>query len=548
MRYKNNQELWEDKVNYESVLSYYEKRNILGKETIVGCFMETAKKNPDKIALHGIEGEITYRDLAELIRRYAGALVANGVCHGDHVILHISNSIMYVAALLGTMFAGAAPIPLLQEHRQSEIVAIGRTIEASVMIVKQNTLISDWEQMVIGAARKIPSMRLIISDIPIQKIENVENITEEKILKSKPLKEIKCRYNEVGMFLLSGGTTGIPKIIPKIHEAYVCNIKLCCKRSNITDETVFLTPLSVSHDFGLAQPGLLGVLFAGGMVVLPETPFYEESFELIERYRVNTVTIVPALASMWLEALEFSDEDLSSWKLIIIGAAKLERKLVVSLSERLGVLFQNGYGLGEGITCFTSLSDDIEVSIYSQGTPVSEYDEIRIVDDDGNSVPVGEEGELLEKGPYTFGGYYHNDELNAEVFTEDGFFRTGDKARIDKKGNITILGRVQEQINRAGENVIPSELEEYIQQYPGIKGVCVFGVPDEVLGEKTVACIITNEEIQRKDICEYMRLKGISSYKFPDIVYKTNKFPYKNIGKVDKKSLKMEFLGGDVNE
>ena len=529
------------------MLKYYEKQNILKKDTIVGRFIETAEKYPEKIAIYAVDGEITYKNLAEKVRVYAGGLVANGICHGEHVLLHISNSIMYVVSLLGTMFAGATPIPLLQEHHQTEIISIGKELKVSAIIVKKKDMNFEWENMISTSVKEIPSLQLIVSDKTINGIEKIKSITEEELLQYRSLEKMVCEYNDVGIFLLSGGTTGKPKIIPKIHEAYIYNVEMCCQRSGFTDKTIFLTPLSISHDFGLAQPGVLGTLISGGTAVLPETPFFDESFELIEKYCVNTVTLVPALAALWLEGLELCKENLSSWKLLIIGSAKLERNLAITLSERLGVIIQNGYGLGEGITCFTSLDDDIETSINSQGTPISEYDEIKIVDSNGCLVPVGESGELLEKGPYTFGGYYDNEQLNLEVFTKDGFFKTGDKAKSDEKGNITILGRVREQINRAGENVIPSEVEEYIIGYPGIENVCVFGVPDELLGEKTVACIITNKEIYRQDICEYMSKQGISHYKFPDVIYKVKKFPYKNIKKIDKKKLKEDFLGGNLN-
>lgn len=202
---------------------------------------------------------------------------------------------------------------------------------------------------------------------------------------------------------------------------------------------------------------------------------------------------------------------------------------------------QQAYGLGEGIICYTSLDDPLDVILSSQGKPVSDGDEIIIVDEMNNRLPPRVPGELLEKGPYTFLGYYGNESLNEGLFTEDGFLRTGDRAYLDEEGNVTICGRVREQINRAGENVSPMEVESVLKQHPNIKDAAVFGRADENLGERTTALIITDgAELVLKDITTFFISLGVALYKVPDELHICKSFVYTNVGKVDKK--KMERL------
>lgn len=535
-----------ENMNFERIIKAYEEKGVLKKRTIVDAFIETAQMHGNKIAIYDTEACITYADLEKRTAQFAEMLVKQKVNTGDRVLLHVANSIFYVVSLLGTMRAGAVPVLLLQEHHENEIVSIGNTTEAVVMVAGYSDYNEDWEGMIGRSLNCIPTLKTLITDVIFQ----ADCRSDIRYITEKDLNDYCGDFgnfsisNIPAVFLLSGGTTGVPKIIPKLQEAYLYNIEKCMERCGYSEETVYLTPLSVSHDFALANPGLLGALLAGGTGVLLKTPFFDEAFELIEKYNVNTVTLVPALISAWLEGVDFCENDLSSWKVLITGAAKIDEKLGFAAMDKFGVKIINGYGLGEGISCFTSLDDEADVVFHSQGKPISEYDVMKIIDENSNELPQGEIGELAETGPYTFGGYYKNEALNREVFTTDGLFRTGDKAKIDDKGNLVILGRVREQINRAGENVIPSEIEEYLRKCPGVVDASVFGIPDSVLGEKTIAVIIGEKVIKRKEISDYMLEQGIAAYKIPDEVYLMDEFPYKNIGKVDKVRLREIVITG----
>lgn len=529
------------------ILKDYEDKGVLTGETLVEALEKEGRKRPEKIAAAEEKETINYGTLIEKISMCADGLHTRGIKKGDKVLLQMPNGISYLIMLFAVMKAGGVPVLLLQEHRENEIVSIGRNMEAKALISCQNDLVAEWKGSMLHSVGQISSLQLVITDVELitkkgAEEGNIEFLLFQDILSGNCLDKCLCSGRDNAVYLLSGGTTGVPKIIPKVQEAYLYNARAAAKRCRFCEDTVYLAVLSASHDLALANPGILGALFSGGTVVFSKTAAFDEAFELIEKYKVSVTCLVPALAKMWVEAVDYYENDLSSLKHILIGASKLDEVLGKQLIEKFHVKLQQGYGLGEGVTCFTSWEDAEEICLRTQGTPVSPFDEVKIVNENGCEVLDGEEGELIEKGPYTFEGYYHREELNQRVFTEDGFFCTGDKAKKDFYGNIIILGRVREQINRAGENVIPAEVESYLRQCPEIENACVFGMPDKKLGEKTVAVVIAKEAVDKKKIIFHFTQMGVASYKFPDKLVCVREFPYKNIGKVDKRKLKEDIL------
>ena len=264
---------------------------------------------------------------------------------------------------------------------------------------------------------------------------------------------------------------------------------------------------------------------------------FDEAFAAIEANRVTVTAIVPAVAQLWNEALEWYPAQLSSLRQILIGAARLDAKLGRSLMARTGALIQQGYGLGEGITTFTHLDDPELVALGTQGTPISDGDVLRIVDPQGRQLPAGVVGEIIEKGPYTFLGY-HGAHADDDCFTADGFLRTGDRGYLDADGNLVVCGRVVEQINRLGENVSPHEIEHLLGLIGGVREAAVFGAPDEELGERTVAVVVTDGPLGRRRVMKDFEEQGIARYKVPDEVIVVDAIPRTNIGKVDKEALR----------
>lgn len=521
-------------MNYN--IKYYEKEGYLNSELLHQELKKVCRTYPNKLALVDSKNKLTYGELMNYIDSLEYSLSKKNLEKGRPVLLHLSNCIEFVGVLFALFQLGVPPVLLLPTHRSGEIKSICNLVHPAAYITTNDLMGFDCMQMFEGISAELAEIECIDASKLINRQRDLDMLLEDK-------RNIEVDPRDTALFLLSGGTTGTPKIIPKIHEAYFYNAVTAAKKCSVTADSVYMAVLPVAHDLALANPGVMGTLLKGGTVVMCETSSFDEAFEAIEMYGITFTTIVPAIGKIWAEVSEWYRKDLTSLKQLIIGGAKLDTDLGHTLINRFKVCIQQGYGLGEGVTCFTSLNDSTEVCINTQGRPISEGDEIIITDEQGNILPPNIPGELLERGPYTFEGYYKNDRMNETCFNGNGFFKTGDKALIREDGNIVILGRVREQINRAGENVIPSELETLLRIHPDIEDACVFGAADENLGEKSVACIISKrKEISREEICIFLYNRGVASYKYPDQIFIVDTFSCTNIGKVDKEKLKKEIM------
>ena len=250
--------------------------------------------------------------------------------------------------------------------------------------------------------------------------------------------------------LLSGGTTSLSKLIPRTHNDYVLNARLCGAAAGFDLDTVFMAILPLGHNYNLASPGMLGTFFYGGTVVIAPSGDAEEVFGLVARERVSVIAAVVPLISNWLSSAAPGRFDLSSLKVIQNGGARLAPELRSRLRARFGCIPQEIYGTAEGLINMTRLDDPDELLLQSSGAPVCADDEIAVVDEDGNEVADGASGELITRGPYTIRGYYNAPETNAAAFTSDGFYRMGDIVR--KLGrHVFTEGRKKDLINRGGE-------------------------------------------------------------------------------------------------
>lgn len=521
----------------EQLACRYEKLGYWEPLTLGEQLRAAAERYQNKIAVVEDEKRLTYAELDAAADRLAAGLAALGIRRGDTVVVQLPNCISFLTLCFALFRIGAPPILALPSHREAELNAIFRLAEPVAYVIPTDFLGFHYEETAACLRQKHPSLKYTLTDGQGRQSGNLDlnNIAGPPLAFAQP-----PSYKDTALFLLSGGTTGTPKLIPKIHAAYAYNAKASAKRCGVTGESVYLAVLSIAHDYPLCCPGVLGTLLAGGTAVLSKTASYEEAFPLIDREKVTITAIVPAIANLWLEALAWDETvNVPSLAVVLVGAAKLELDVAKQLIARLGCKLQQGYGLGEGVTCFTALNDPEDIVCSCQGRPVSEADEVKIVDETGAEVPAGEFGELIQRGPYTFLGYYRAPELNRQCFTADGFFRTGDRARITPEGNIQLAGRVKEQINRAGENVIPVEIETYLRRHKSIKDAAVLGLPDKNLGERTCAFLIAEDDtITMADISKFLHELGVAQYKIPDQIELVDCFPFTNVGKVDKKKLR----------
>ncbi len=482
---------------------------------------------------------LSFVELNEEVNRLTGGLAGYGITAGDRVVVQLTNESEFLTVCFALFRLGAKPVFSLPAHRDVEVAHLIETSGAIAYVIPDTRLGFDYREL---ADRVVTPDRTVRTVFVAGDTADRDGFVPLSKVAGAPGELPEIDVEDVAFFLLSGGTTGLPKLIPRTHADYFYQLRSAAKLCELTRDTVYLAVLPVEFNYCLGCPGVLGTLHHGGRVVLALTPSPDGCFPLIERERVTMTSLVPTIAHAWVEAREWSEDDLSSLEVIQIGSAKLHESLARRITPVLGARMQQAFGMSEGLMSYTRRDDPPEVVLHTQGKPLSEFDEVRVVDPvTGKDVPRGQTGELWTRGPYTIRGYYNAPEHNAVAFTEDGFYRSGDLVRLTERGDMVVEGRIKDVINRGGDKVSATEVEGYLQAEPGVKQAAVVAMPDEILGEKICAYVISDGQAPTRVLLRASwRAKGIAEFKTPDRVEVVDSLPVTGLGKVDKAALRAD--------
>ncbi|MEU6374873.1 (2,3-dihydroxybenzoyl)adenylate synthase [Streptomyces sp. NPDC046909] len=507
-------------------------------ETFGGVLRARAAAHPDRIALIDPAPERrtwTYRQLDERADRLAAGFIERGISRGDRVVVQLPNIGEFVEVVFALFRIGALPVYALPAHRDTEIEYFCSFADAVAYVIPDRHAGFDHRDLASRVRKQTPGLKHVFV------VGDPGEHTALSAIPREPEPVVGPEPHELAFLQLSGGTTGVPKLIPRTHDDYLYSLWASNEICGVDADTRFLVTLPAAHNFPMSSPGWLGVLYAGGTSVLCPKPDPATAFPLIERERITMTGLVPPLALVWTGAAASAEHDLSSVELVLVGGAKYSEKAARRLEPALGCRLMQVFGMAEGLVNYTRLDDDFETVVTTQGLPISPDDEIRIVDDAGNDVPDGEFGHLLTRGPYTIRGYWRAPEHNRTAFTEDGFYRTGDIVRRTATGHLVVEGRAKDQINRGGEKVAPEEIENIILGHPSVHDVSVVAVADEYLGERSLAYVILREgaePLKSVAVKRFVRDRGVAAYKVPDLVEFVDVFPHTGVGKVSKKQLR----------
>ncbi len=488
-----------------------------------------------RVALVGGDQRVTYAQLKQRVDRLALSLLEQGVAPLDRWVLQLPNIPEFVYLYFALQRLGAIPIMALAAHRWNEINAFFELSEASGYAVSERLGDFDSSQLISAVRAAHPQLRTVLGTETIRRL-----IDREPRLDAALLESIEIDPDEPCILQLSGGTTGVPKLIPRTNNDYVYNTKAAVAVNDVRADDALLVVLPIAHNFPLACPGLSGFFWKGARVVLSESARAEDVFPLIQRDRITHLELVPALLIRYINTPSVGDFDLSSVRVINTGGQKLQPEV----KRRAEALFPNArvqevFGMAEGLLMFVRLDDPDDVRFETAGRPVCEDDEILIVDEDRNPVPDGEVGELLVRGPYTLRGYYGVPEYNARTFTEDGFYCSGDLMRRHPSGNYIVEGRKKDLINRGGEKISAEEIENLILSHPAVLNVACVPMPDPVLGERMCAFVIPKpgRTLTLPELTAYLTNKGLAKFKLPERLELTDDLPLSKFGKVAKNVL-----------
>ncbi|MFD4404608.1 (2,3-dihydroxybenzoyl)adenylate synthase [Nocardia sp. NPDC058499] len=495
---------------------------------------ETARRYPHRTALLGADGR-SYATLDAQADRLAHGFRALGIAPGDRVVVQLPNVAEFVPVLFGLLRAGVIPVLTLPAHRRSEIEHLARVSEAVGYIVADRMGDFDYRELAAEVQAAVPSLRHVLVLGEPGPFVDLNSVPCEG--DSLPVTD----PGDIALMLVSGGTTGLPKLIARTHDDYVYNATASAQVCELTEDDVYLATLPAAHNFPLACPGILGTIAVGGAVAFVTEPSPENTFAAIERYRVTVTAVVPPIAQLWCAAVEWEEADISSLRLLQVGGARLAEVNARDVEPALQARLQQVFGMAEGLLNFTRLDDPDELVYSTQGRPLSPSDEVRVIDGDGNDVAPGAEGELLTKGPYTIRGYYRAPEHNARAFTPDGYYRSGDLVRRLPSGHLVVSGRIKDVINRGGENVSCDELEEHLLAHPAVRHAAAVGLPDAALGERVCAILVVGGEMPTlSEIKAFLTDRGLATYKLPDVLRRADVLPTTAVGKIDKKALRAE--------
>ena len=530
----------------ESFVKKYKEKGYWIDKTLGEEFDDWVNRHPHRVALAYTGDYVSYAEMAQKVNRLSLHLINLGLRPYDRIILQLPNEPEFVYCYFAAVKIGVIPILALPAHRDAEISFFAQFTQARAHVIPSRFRDFSHQAMSREIRKKIPTLEwtLVSGEGVEDDFISLTTLLNDRIEERVPVESLRIYRPdpmEPAVFQLSGGTTGVPKIIPRTHNDYSLNCKRVAEITRLREDSVMGIAIPVNHNFALSSPGLMGMLYKGGKVVLIPSTKTEAVFERIQKEKITIMPTPPALLIRWMEAPELSKYDLSSLEVVLAGGARLNAEAAKKIKSTLGCDYHQNLGMAEGMLFWTERDDPEDLLLNTQGAPMFKDDEIRVADENDQEVPYGELGELLVRGPTSIRGYYHSPEYNKKAFTEDGFYRTGDVVRMVRGRYVAVEGRIKDTINRGGEKISAEEVENHILAHPKVENCAYVTMPDPVLGEKGCAFILTkeNQGMTLDELCQFLKEERlISTFKLPERLELVKEFPMTQVGKINKKELR----------
>ncbi|CAG9178645.1 Triostin synthetase I [Cupriavidus laharis] len=531
-----------DGVRYpdEDRLRQYVADGYLTGETLAGAFRQSFRDHKDRLALVGPEGEFTYQALDEQTDRLGAALLALGLKPLDRAVFQCGNCNELLLAFFGCLKAGVIPLCSLQAFRKLEISYLGKLCAARLHLVQGDDPKFDDVAFAEEMQGEVPSLAFILQargtrrgsavlladlvrDMPLERAQQIlAGVTHEPF--------------QAAVFQLSGGTTGVPKIIPRFQNEYLYNMRAVAAWNRYTAEDVLFFPTPYMHNLNMGC--FFGPLLLSGARVTVAPDISEHTLQaLVRDYEPTWFGVAgPILNRIAPELLRSAPADKARRNFIA-------PKNAANLTRLTGSPTHHIFGMTEGVIMFTRPEDPPEIREQSIGRPVSAADEVRIVHPGTEEVVAdGEVGEALFRGPYTIRGYYKSENEDTTRFTADGFYRSGDlmsSSVVDGKRYYFFRGRIKDVVDRGGEKINAEELENVINGHPSVLASAVVGMPDKVYGERVCAFVLLKPAaaaagLTLPALTQFLQEAGLAKFKWPERLELIPEFPLTASGKLSK--------------
>lgn len=514
--------------------------------TVCDLLDRNVERFPGKLAVVDDSTEVTWKELKRRSNRLAIQLRKLGVECGDFFVFQLPNVVESLYMYFALNRLGAIPIMCLPRHRRLEISYEIRLHEAKGICVAVGEKF-DYVGMVEELRQNHPYLRIFLTtgeEAPRGWL-SIERLIKKEVEQNYPpdyLGQFKPDPNDICTEQLSGGTTGVPKGIPRTHSDYICQWDYLGRVAGWTEDSIPLVAIPAMHNAPLQH--LCGpTIFRGGTIVLTKLTRPQDQFRLIEKYKITHAMLIPVQITYWMEAEELlKNYNLSSFKVMISGAQKVRPDIVEWCINTLGANFVNSYGMAEGPVFNTRWDSPKEAQMHTVGMPIIIDPEVQIklVDSQNQEVRQGEVGEMVIKGPLTFKGYFRAEEENKKAFDEQGFFHSGDLMSLREDGRYVVEGRKKDMILRGGENVYPERVEDKIMHHPKVVNCVAIGMPDLRFGERLCAFVQPRkgESISFDEIVSYLKDEGLAIFELPERIEVVEGWPLTAVNKINKRLLR----------
>lgn len=511
-----------------------------------------AKRDPERPFAIGPHGTTSYAEVIEHSERIAAYFAGElGLKPHDIVAVQLSNRIEFLELFFACSRIGVIPVIVLPRHREAEAVHVVELTEAKGYVTIQSRRGGfDFVAMAEEVAQQTYCLEHLIAvgvadDPPGSWIDYSELITTDWAdIYEELIESIDVDPNDPGVMLLSGGTTGMPKGIPRTHNDYVFQWRRWEHIVGIEPEWTLMPWVPIGHNASL-NPIVGGAVTQGATIALE--PRLKPA-NLLERTVKENVDFFFAVPTQLVDIVEFDQidqYDLSDVHAVMSGGQKVRPRTVHELHERWGIGVCNIFGMAEGPLICTRPDDPVEVQAETVGRPVApDGDEFRIVNERRTSeVDLETPGELAGRGPGVFTGYYRNPEENTASFDDEGWFYTEDVLELGADGNYRVYGRLKDTIIRGGENIYAPGVEDVLIEHPKIKNIAVVGMPDARLGERPMAYVELEDGVNSlslPEVLKFLEERGIAVFKHPERLEITDSLPRTEVGKISKAELRVQ--------
>jgi len=491
---------------------------------LASILTETAERSPDRVAIKLDDFELSYQLLNEATARVAGLLESKGVEPGDRVGIMLPNVPHFPVAFYGALRAGAVVVPMNVLLKGREVEFYLKDPEAKVVFAWH-----DFAEAAEQGADAAGAEAILVKPGEF----------EQMLFEQEADHGVADRGgDDTAVILYTSGTTGTPKGAELTHDNLLSNVDtILSTLFEMHDDDVVLGALPFFHVFGLTC-GLNSSVKAGAMLTLLPRFEPDRALEIFARDRVTIFQGVPTMYVAMLHADTADEADTSSLRLCVSGGSAMPGEVLRSFEAKFGCKILEGYGLSETSPVASFNHPDRERKVGSIGTPVAGV-EMKVVDDDGNEVEQGEVGEIVIKGPNVMKGYWRKPDETGKAIV-DGWFHTGDMAKVDEEGFFFIVDRKKEMILRGGYNVYPREIEEVLYEHPCVAEAAVVGVADDKMGEEVGAAVVLKkgEDVSADDLRAYVK-ERVASYKYPRPIWFVDELPKGPTGKILKREVEV---------